>query len=95
MKLLHWTTEKVVRITEMQLLNKDIVKFKSVVKWFKIWFDANQTFKQHVSIRTAQATVMFYRLAQLANSERGLSAYSIQQLYLACVTSVADYESVI
>lgn len=78
MKLLHWTTEKVVRMTEMQLLNRDIVKFKGVVKWFKIWFDANQTFKQHVSIRTAQATVMFYRLAQLANSERGLSAYSIQ-----------------
>ena len=30
---------------------------------------------------------------RLANSERGLSPFAIRQLYLACVTSIADYGS--
>jgi hypothetical protein len=32
-------------------------------------------------------------MARLANSERGLSPFAIRQLYLACITSVADYGS--
>jgi len=43
----------------------------------------------------AQVTATFYRLAKLANSEKGLSAYAIKQLYLACVISVVDYDSAI
>ena len=34
-------------------------------------------------------------MARLANTERGLSPRAIRQLYIACVTSVADYGSVI
>jgi hypothetical protein len=34
-------------------------------------------------------------MARLANSERGLSPYAFRQLYLACITSVADYGSII
>jgi ribonuclease HI len=94
-ELLHWTTEKVAKTTELKLPNGDIVKSQGVVKWLGIWFDANRTFKQHVATRVAQATATFHRLARLANSERGLSAYALRQLYLACVTSVADYGSVI
>jgi len=76
-ELLHWTLKKVARMTELKLLNRDIVKFKNVVKWLRIWFDANWTFKQHILTRTAQATAMFNRLAQLTNSERGLLVYTI------------------
>ena len=32
-------------------------------------------------------------MARLANSERGLSPFAIRQLYVACITSVADYGS--
>ena len=32
-------------------------------------------------------------MARLANSERGLSLFAIRQLYIACITSVADYGS--
>jgi hypothetical protein len=32
-------------------------------------------------------------MTRLANSERGLSPFAFRQLYLACVTSVADYGS--
>src|SRR6266498_5872235 len=34
-------------------------------------------------------------MARLANSEKGLSLFALRQLYLACVTSIADYGSVI
>lgn len=96
-ELLHWTTSQETKLASsiLALPNGDLVKSEGTVKWLGIGFDANRTFKQHVSSRVAQATATFYRLARLANSERGLSAYAIRQLYLACVTSVADYGSVI
>jgi hypothetical protein len=34
-------------------------------------------------------------MSRLANSERGLSPFALRQLYLACVTSIADYGSII
>jgi hypothetical protein len=34
-------------------------------------------------------------MARLANSEKGLSPFALRQLYLACITSIADYGSVI
>ncbi|RDL32487.1 uncharacterized protein BP5553_08943 [Venustampulla echinocandica] len=43
----------------------------------------------------AQAKSAFLRLARLANTERGLSPAAIRQLYIACVTSIADYGSII
>jgi hypothetical protein len=58
-----------------------------------IWFDPNLAFKQHVAIRISQARSAFERIARLANLERGLSPFAIRQLYIACITSVADYGS--
>ena len=66
-----------------------------MVRWLGIWFDSGLTFKQHVATRTSQARSAFQRMARLANTERGLSPRAIRQLYIACVTSVADYGSVI
>jgi hypothetical protein len=57
----------------------------------RIWFDPNLSFKEHVNIRASQARSAFLRMTRLANTERGLSPYALRQLYLACVTSVADY----
>ena len=42
-------------------------------------------------MRASQAKAAFQRIGRLANIETGLSPYAIRQLYLACVTSVADY----
>ena len=51
------------------------------------------TFKQHVAIRTSQARSAFQRMTRLANTAKGLSPFAVRQLYLACVVSVADYDS--
>jgi hypothetical protein len=72
-----------------------IIESKELVKWLGVYFDQGLTFKQHVVIRVSQARSAFYRIARLVNIERGFSPLAIQQLYLACVTSIADYGSII
>ena len=34
----------------------------------------------------------FHQIARLSNTERGLSFQAMRQLYIVCITSVADYE---
>src|SRR6266487_4912943 len=41
--------------------------------------------------RVAQATRIFHQIKRLSNTERGLSFQAIRQLYIACITSIADY----
>ena len=94
-KLLHFTKIKQAKSTSLKLLNNELVKLKELVRWLGIWFDSNLSFKEHVNIRTSQAKSDFLRMSRLANIERGLSPYALRQLYLACITSVADYRSVI
>ena len=35
---------------------------------------------------------MFYSISRLANTERDLSFQAMRRLYIACITSIADYE---
>lgn len=73
--------------------NEVIYPATGPIRWLGVWFDPLLSFKDHVRIRTAQALAAFHRLERLANTERGLSAASIRKIYLACVTTVADYGS--
>ena len=94
-ELMHFSTGKQAKITTLKLPNGEIVEPKEVVRWLGIWFDPGLTFKQHVATRASQARSAFQRMARLANTERGLSPKAIRQLYIACITSIADYGSVI
>jgi hypothetical protein len=94
-ELIHFTTAKLASSISLRLPDNNVVQPKTLVRWLGVWFDSGLTFKQHVAIRTSQARSSFYRLARLANTEQGLSPFAIRQLYLACVTSVADYGAVI
>jgi ribonuclease HI len=90
-ELIHFTTGKESLAATLTLPDQTVVTPKPVVKWLGIHLDNALSFKEHVSIRTSQAQSAFYRMCRLANSERGLSPYALRQLYMACVTSVADY----
>ena len=72
-------------------LQDQIIEPKSLVKWLGFWFDSKLSFKKHVEIKIANATRVFHQIARLSNTERGLSFQAIRQLYIACITSVADY----
>ena len=94
-ELLHFTTGKEAKTTNIRLPNGEVKEPKEIVRWLGIWFDPGLTFKQHVAIRTSQARSAFQRMTRLANTAKGLSPFAIRQLYLACVTSVADYGAAI
>jgi len=44
-----------------------------------------------VKIKILTATRIFHQIARLSNTERGLSFQAMRQLYISCITSVADY----
>ena len=94
-ELIHFTTGKEAKTANIRLPNGEVKEPKEIVRWLGIWFDPGLTFKQHVAIRTSQARSAFQRMTRLANTEKGLSPFAIRQLYLACVTSVADYGAAI
>ncbi|KAF1938419.1 hypothetical protein EJ02DRAFT_457877, partial [Clathrospora elynae] len=85
-ELIHFTTRRQAISAVLTLPDQTTVTPKKVVKWLGIHFDNALSFKEHVAIRSSQA-----RMCCLANSEHGLSPYAIRQLYMACVTSVANY----
>jgi len=68
-----------------------LVEAKPTVKWLGIWLDSKLNFKEHVEKKVAQATRIFHQIKRLSNTERGLSFQAIRQLYIACITSIADY----
>lgn len=93
-ELIHFSTGKGSN-TPLTLPNGVIIQPKELVRWLGIWFDQRLSFKQHYALRISQGRSAFQRLSRLANTERGLSPYAVRQLYLACITSVADYGSII
>ena len=67
------------------------VKPKRLVRWLGIWFDCKLSFKQHVEKRINLATASFFGLQRLGSLQKGLSFKALRQLYIACVTSMADF----
>jgi hypothetical protein len=94
-ELIHFINSAEAKTTTLKLPNGETIQPKEIVRWLGIWFDSGLTFKQHIAIRVSQARSAFYRMNRLANTERGLSPFSMRQLYQACVTSIADYGSIV
>src|SRR5436189_5372176 len=69
-----------------------IIQLKDLVKWLGIWLDSKLTFKQHVEKKTTQALKILNQIERLLNTERGLSFQAMRQLYITCISSVADYD---
>lgn len=90
-ELVNWTRSRKDQSRVLTLPNQEIVQSKELVRWLGIYFDSSLKFKHHCLLRNQQASAAFYRLSRLANSNKGLSPRAVRQLYLACVTSVADY----
>jgi hypothetical protein len=94
-EFIHFTTGREAQERTLTLPDNTIVEPKKLVKWLGIYFDQNLTFKEHVAIRVSQARSAFNRMARLANCNKGLSPLAVRQIYMACITSIADYGSII
>jgi len=92
-ELIHFFCNK--NLLSLKLPNDSVLAPKKLVRWLGIHFDSNLKFKEHIAIRASEGKQMFYRLNRLANITKGLSPYAIRQLYLACITSVLDYGSIL
>lgn len=94
-ELMHFTKEKRAKQETLILPSGQILTPKDSIKWIGVWFDPSLSFRIHISLKTAQAMQAFYRMTRLANIERGLSPSALRQIYLACITSVTDFASVV
>lgn len=91
-ELIHFTRSKAVQ-PKIKLPSGHLLAPQPKVKWLGIIFDSKLNFRDHVQSRASQATQAFYRMLRLANTEKGLSPLAMRQIYMACVTSIADYGS--
>ena len=64
---------------------------KPLVRWLEVFLDSKLTFKQCIEIKIFRAKAAFYLIRRLGNTQRGLSLQALRQLYIACVTTIADY----
>ena len=62
-----------------------------IVKWLGIHFDSRLTFETHIEKKINAATSAFFGLQRLGTTQAGLSFRALRQLYIACVTSIADF----
>jgi hypothetical protein len=93
--LMHWTTIHQAADLPFKLPNGEIIQPLQSIKWLGIYFDPSLSFKHHVATKIAKAREAFFRMARLANIGNGRTPFALRQLYTACVTSIADYGSVI
>jgi len=68
---------------------------KPVVRWLGIWFDSGLTFRTHVEKRLTLANGALQGIQRIARQRKGLTLNALRQLYVACVSSVADYGSLL
>ena len=61
------------------------------LRWLGVWLDRKLSFNYHVQQKTAAATRALNMISRLSNSEWGLSAPAMRQLYYTCITPIADY----
>ena len=72
-------------------INGYYVELKPLVRWFGIWFDTKLSFKQHVEKKINSATATFFGFQRLGSLQTALSFKALRQLYIVCITSVADF----
>jgi hypothetical protein len=68
-----------------------LIQPSSCVHWLGFFLDNKLSYKKHVQTKIAAAQKVFQRIRRLGNTQRGLSTQATEQLYTACVSSIADY----
>ena len=90
-ELIHFNNSKKSIKYSVKFMKNNIL-FQELIRYLSVWFDRKLFFKAHVQKRIAAANKMFHSISRLANTERDLLFQVFRKLYIACITSVADYE---
>lgn len=87
----HNKTSQYTSNTPVTLPNGTVIHPSQHLRWLGVWLDRKLTFNYHVQQKTAAATRALNMISRLSNSEWGLSAPAMRQLYYTCITPIADY----
>lgn len=91
-ELIHFHARRSLNPDQYQIrLGNYLIKPQKLIKWLGIYLDPKLLFTEHVTKKVTEATRVFYQIERLSNTERGLSFQAMRQLYIACITSIADY----
>ncbi len=91
-ELIHFESHKMTLNQMIILLNNMIIKSKTCIWWLEVWLNRKLNFKVHVQTKIATVIRTLHSLFRLMNSEWELNVKSEKQLYLACITSISDYD---
>ncbi len=91
-ELIHFESHKTTLNQMIILLNNMIIKSKTCIWWLEVWLNWKLNFKVHMQTKIVTVTRTLHSLFRLMNSEWELNVKSGKQLYLACVTSISDYD---
>ena len=92
-ELIHFHSKRIINYQDYTVQIENMwIEFKSLVRWLDIWLDSKLNFKEHVEKKIADATRVFHQIIRLFNTEKNLFFQAMRQLYIVCITLVADYE---
>ncbi len=91
-ELIHFENHIMTLNQMIILLNNMIIKSKTCIWWLEVWLNWKLNFKVHVQMKIITVTRTLHSLFKLMNSEWKLNVKSEKQLYLACITSISDYD---
>src|SRR6266700_526768 len=89
-ELIHFYSKRTT-IEEGLKLGAIEISPKPLVRWLGVFLDSKLTFKQYVKTKISKEKAAFYLVKRLGNTQRGLSLQALRQLYIACITTIADY----
>ncbi|KAI5116493.1 hypothetical protein M0805_008263 [Coniferiporia weirii] len=76
------------RTTGIQITPTTIIKPTNPLRWLGIWWDPGLSFKAHIECMQSKGLSTLAALHILSNTERGISALLLRQLYSACIRTV-------
>ena len=93
-ELIHFHSKRTLDLQDERYsvkVEETIFQPKELVKYLNVWLDSKLFFKAYVKKKIALAKKLVMQIERLSNTERELSFQAMRQLYIACISSVADY----
>ena len=90
-ELIHFSNKRKLIEESIEFSKNFIARPKNLVRWLGIFLDSKLLFKEHVDKKITSAEKIFLLIKRLGNTQRGLSTLALRQLYISCITSIADY----
>lgn len=91
-ELIHFFSNSAQHERNIEDLNSNIlIELKTEAQWLEIYLDLKLSFKFHINKKLSQTRSMLNNLIRLSNTERDLFFQAMRQLYIACISFIADY----